>query len=164
MESILEKENLPFPQKTDRELLEELQERMISMEKRAQRRSILAWTLVLVLIVSAAVTAISLYPRYQAMIAQQQAVSAMVQQLDSVIGSIDVQKLQDAAAFVGSVDYAKLMELGDMLETMDTGELKAQIEQISTLVNQLGELNTEALVDNINLIIEKLQPVLNWLR
>jgi len=75
-----------------------------------------------------------------------------------------VQKLQDAAAFVGSVDYAKLMELGDMLETMDTGELKAQIEQISTLVNQLGELNTEALVDNINLIIEKLQPVLNWLR
>jgi len=164
MESILEKENIPFPQKTDRELLEELQERMISMEKRAQRRSILAWTLVLVLIVAAAVTAISLYPRYQAMKAQQQAVSAMVQQLDSVIGSIDVQKLQDAAAFVGSVDYAKLMELGDMLETMDTGELKAQIEQISTLVNQLGELNTEALVDNINLIIEKLQPVLNWLR
>ena len=164
MESILEKENIPFPQKTDRELLEELQESMISMEKRAQRRSILAWTLVLVLIVAAAVTAISLYPRYQAMKAQQQAVSAMVQQLDSVIGSIDVQKLQDAAAFVGSVDYAKLMELGDMLETMDTGELKAQIEQISTLVNQLGELNTEALVDNINLIIEKLQPVLNWLR
>ena len=164
MESILEKENIPFPQKTDRELLEELQERMISMEKRAQRRSILAWTLVLVLIVAAAVTAINLYPRYQAMKAQQQAVSAMVQQLDSVIGSIDVQKLQDAAAFVGSVDYAKLMELGDMLETMDTGELKAQIEQISTLVNQLGELNTEALVDNINLIIEKLQPVLNWLR
>ena len=164
MESILEKENIPFPQKTDRELLEELQEHMISMEKRAQRRSILAWTLVLVLIVAAAVTAISLYPRYQAMKAQQQAVSAMVQQLDSVIGSIDVQKLQDAAAFVGSVDYAKLMELGDMLETMDTGELKAQIEQISTLVNQLGELNTEALVDNINLIIEKLQPVLNWLR
>ena len=164
MESILEKENIPFPQKTDRELLEELQERMISMEKRAQRRSILAWTLVLVLIVAAAVTAVSLYPRYQAMKAQQQAVSAMVQQLDSVIGSIDVQKLQDAAAFVGSVDYAKLMELGDMLETMDTGELKAQIEQISTLVNQLGELNTEALVDNINLIIEKLQPVLNWLR
>ncbi|MBQ8216679.1 MAG: hypothetical protein IJZ91_01840 [Oscillospiraceae bacterium] len=164
MESILEKENIPFPQKTDRELLEELQERMISMEKRAQRRSILAWMLVLVLIVAAAVTAISLYPRYQAMKAQQQAVSAMVQQLDSVIGSIDVQKLQDAADFVGSVDYAKLMELGDMLETMDTGELKAQIEQISTLVNQLGELNTEALVDNINLIIEKLQPVLNWLR
>lgn len=164
MESILEKENIPFPQKTDRELLEELQERMISMEKRAQRRSILAWTLVLVLIVAAAVTAISLYPRYQAMKAQQQAVSAMVQQLDSVIDSIDVQKLQDAAAFVGSVDYAKLMELGDMLETMDTGELKAQIEQISILVNQLGELNTEALVDNINLIIEKLQPVLNWLR
>ena len=164
MESILEKENIPFPQKTDRELLEELQEHMISMEKRAQRRSILAWTLVLVLIVAAAVAAISLYPRYQAMKAQQQAVSAMVQQLDSVIGSIDVQKLQDAAAFVGSVDYAKLMELGDMLETMDTGELKAQIEQISTLVNQLGELNTEALVDNINLIIEKLQPVLNWLR
>lgn len=164
MESILEKENIPFPQKTDRELLEELQERMISMEKRAQRHSILAWTLVLVLIVAAAVTAISLYPRYQAMKAQQQAVSAMVQQLDSVIGSIDVQKLQDAAAFVGSVDYAKLMELGDLLETMDTGELKAQIEQISTLVNQLGELNTEALVDNINLIIEKLQPVLNWLR
>lgn len=164
MESILEKENIPFPQKTDRELLEELQERMIRMEKRAQRRSILAWTLVLVLIVAAAVTAISLYPRYQAMKAQQQAVTAMVQQLDSVIDSIDVQKLQDAAAFVGSVDYAKLMELGDMLETMDTGELKAQIEQISTLVNQLGELNTEALVDNINLIIEKLQPVLNWLR
>ena len=90
MESILEKENIPFPQKTDRELLEELQERMISMEKRAQRRSILAWTLVLVLIVAAAVTAISLYPRYQAMKAQQQAVSAMVQQLDSVISSIDV--------------------------------------------------------------------------
>lgn len=164
MDSILEKENIPFPQKTDRELLEDMQERIVKMEKRSRRRAIFAWGLTLILIFAAILTAISLYPQMQAMRAQYDAVAETMQQLNTVVSSMDIQKLQDAADFIGNVDYAKLMELSDMLETLDTAELKTQIDEISALVDELSELNTEALVDNINLIVEKLQPVLNWFR
>jgi len=164
MDSILEKEHVPFPQKTDRELLEDMQERIVKMEKRARQRSIFAWGLALLLVLALVLTALSLVPQLKEMKAQYDTMTETVQQLDSVVSRIDVQKLQDAADFIGSVDYTKLMELSDMLETLDAQQLKAHIDEISALVDKLGELNTEALVDNINLIIEKIQPVLNWFR
>ena len=164
MDSILEKEHVPFPQKTDRELLEDMQERIVKMEKRARQRSIFAWGLALLLVLALVLTALSLVPQLKEMKAQYDTMTETVQQLDSVVSRIDVQKLQDAADFIGSVDYTKLMELSDMLETLDAQQLKAHIDEITALVDKLGELNTEALVDNINLIIEKIQPVLNWFR
>lgn len=164
MDSILEKEHVPFPQKSDRELLEDMQQRIIKIEKRARRNAIFAWGLTLLLLLGLVLTVVSLVPQINVMKAQYDSVMETVQQMGNIVTSIDIQKLQDAADFIGSVDYEKLMELSDMLETLDAQQLKVQIDEIRTLVEKLGELNTEALVDNINLIIEKIQPVLNWFR
>lgn len=164
MDSILEKGNVPFPQKTDRELLEEMQERIVKMEKRARRNAIFAWGLTLVLLLALVLTVISLVPQINVMKAQREGLMENVQQLGIVADSIDVETLQEAIEFVGSIDYAKMMELSEMLETLDAQQLRTQLEQITALLNEVDELNTEALVDNINLIIEKLQPVMNWLR
>jgi len=164
MDSILEKEHVPFPQKSDRELLEDMQQRIIKIEKHARRNAIFAWGLALLLLLGLVLTVVSLVPQINVMKAQYDSVMETVQQMGNIVTSVDIQKLQDAADFVGSVDYEKLMELSDMLETLDAQQLKAQIDEITALVDKLGELNTEALVDNINLIIEKIQPVLNWFR
>ena len=109
-------------------------------------------------------TVISLVPQINVMKAQYDSMMESIQKLGNVAGSVDVEKLQDAIEFVGSIDYSKMTELNDMLDTMDAAQLKTQLEQISSLLGELDELNTEALVDNINLIIEKLEPIMNWLR
>ena len=164
MDSILENENVPFPQKTDRELLEEMSERLIKIEKRSRRSRIFAWGLSLLLLLALVLTVISLVPQINVMKAQYDSMMESIQELGNVAGSVDVEKLQDAIEFVGSIDYSKMTELNDMLDTMDAAQLKSQLEQISGLLGELDELNTEALVDNINLIIEKLEPIMNWLR
>jgi len=164
MDSILEKENVPFPQKSDRELLEDMQERIVKMEKRARRNAIFAWGLTLVLLLALVLTVISLVPQINVMKAQYDSVMENVQKLAAVTDSVDIEKLHQALEFVASVDHEKMMGLSDVLGAVDAQQLESQLEQISGLLGELDELNTEALVDNINLIIEKLEPIMNWLR
>ena len=164
MDSILEKENVPFPQKTDRELLEDMQQRIIKIEKRGKRNAIFAWSLTLLLLLALILTAVSLVPQINVMKAQHDSVMENVQKLAAVTDSVDIEKLQQALEFVASVDYEKMMGLSDVLGAVDAQQLESQLEQISGLLGELDELNTEALVDNINLIIEKLEPIMNWLR
>lgn len=161
MDSVIEKEIFGQTEKTDRQLLEEMSGRLEKMEKRAKRRSIIGWIAAVLVLALAAVLVLSFIPRYQALKAQYDTVADTVQQLSGVISTIDIETLQSAADFVGSVDYEKLQQLGDVLAAIDTEELKTQMEEISDLMNKLGELNTDQLVDNINLIIEKLQPFMN---
>ena len=164
MDSILEKENVPFPQKTDRELLEDMQQRIIKIEKRGKRNAIFALGLALLLLLALILTAVSLVPQINVMKAQHDSVMENVQKLAAVMDSVDIEKLQQALGFVASVDYEKMMGLSDVLGAVDAQQLESQLEQISGLLGELDELNTEALVDNINLIIEKLEPIMNWLR
>ena len=164
MDSILEKENVPFPQKTDRELLEDMQQRIIKIEKRGKRNAIFAWGLALLLLLALILTVISLVPQINVMKAQYDSVMENVQKLAAVTDSVDIEKLHQALEFVASVDYEKMMGLSDVLGAVDAQQLESQLEQISGLLGELDELNTEALVDNINLIIEKLEPIMNWLR
>jgi len=151
-------------EKTERELLLDVQLRLQEMEKRQKRRGIIGWVAAVAIVLILAAALLFMLPKYQAFKAQYDAVSTTVQQLDTALEGIDLEGLTSAAEFLSSVNYEKLQELSVMLETMDTGKLSEQLESVTDLIDQLGELNTEALVSNINLIIEKLQPIMNWFK
>lgn len=153
----------PLSEKTDRELLLEMHERLADMEKRQKRRGVAAWIIAVAVIVAAALLLMVFIPRYQAFKAQYDAVAQTVQQVNTALENVDLEGLAQAADFLSSIDYTRLQELSALLETMDTAKLSQQLDEVTGLIDQLGELNTEALVSNINLIIEKLQPIMNWL-
>lgn len=153
----------PISEKTDRELLLEMHEKLAEMEKSRKRRAVTGWVIAIAVIAVIAALLVIFIPKYQAFRAQYDAVAQTVQQLNTVLDSVDLEGLTSAADFLSGVDYQKLQELSSLLSTMDTAKLTEQLDEVTGLIDQLGELNTEALVSNINLIIEKLQPIMSWL-
>lgn len=154
----------PISEKTDRELLLEMHEKLDQIEKRQKRRAVFTTVAVSVLIIALAICVILMLPGYQAFKAQYDAVAQTVQQINETIKGIDLAGLTSAADFLAGIDYNKLAELSALLDEMDAETLSQQLNEVTNLIDQLGKLNTEALVENINLIIEKLQPVMNWFR
>ena len=153
----------PISEKTDRELLLEMHEKLAEMEKSRKRRAVTGWVIAIAVIAVIAALLVIFIPKYQAFRAQYDAVAQTVQQLNTVLDSVDLEGLTSAADFLSGVDYQKLQELSSLLSTMNTAKLTEQLDEVTGLIDQLGELNTEALVSNINLIIEKLQPIMSWL-
>lgn len=153
----------PLSEKTDRELLLEMHEKLAEMEKGRKRRAVAGWLIAVAALALIAALLVIFVPKYQAFRSQYDAVAQAVQQVNTALENVDLEGLTNAADFLSSVDYQKLQELSSLLNTMDTANLTEQLEQVTSLIDQLGELNTEALVSNINLIIEKLQPLMSWL-
>ena len=153
----------PISEKTERELLLEMHDKLADIEKRQKRRGVTAWVVAVALAIVIALMVAVFLPRYQAFKAQYDAVSQTVQQVNTALESVDLEGLTSAAEFLSSVDYTKLQELSSLLDTMDTEKLTEQMDEVASLIDQLGELNTEALVSSINTIIEKLQPIMSWL-
>lgn len=153
----------PLSEKTEREILLEVNEKLDRIEARQKRRGTALWIAAVAVVLVIAVLLMLFVPRYLAFKAQYDAVAETVQQLKAVLEGIDLSGLTNAAGFLSSVDYGKLQELAGLLEKLDTGKLAEQLDEVTALIDQLGELNTEALVTSINTIIEKLQPLMNWL-
>lgn len=153
----------PVSEKTERELLLEMHDKLAAVEKRQKRRGLTVWIVAVALVAAIALLLAIFIPRYQAFKAQYDAVSQTVQQVNTALESVDLEGLTSAAEFLSSVDYAKLQELSTMLESLDTEKLTGQIDEVTGLIDQLGELNTEALVSSINTIVEKLKPLMSWL-
>lgn len=153
----------PLSEKTDRELLLEMSEKLADIEKRQKRRGVAAWVIGVALALVVALLLLIFVPRYQAFKAQYDAVSATVQEVNTVLENIDLEGLTSAAEFLSGIDYEKLTELSTLLDDMDPETISEQLAEVTELIDQLGELNTEALVSNINLIIEKIQPLMSWL-
>ena len=153
----------PLSEKTDRELLLEMHEKLADIEKSHKRRAVTGWVIAIAAIALIAALLVIFVPKYQAFKAQYDALSQTVQQVNSALDNVDLDGLTQAAEFLSSVDYQKLQELSTLLNTMDASKLTEQLDEVTGLIDQLGELNTEALVSNINLIIEKLQPIMSWL-
>lgn len=153
----------PLNEKTDRELLLEVNEKLDRIEARQKRRGVALWIAAVAVILVIALLLVFFVPKYQAFKAQYDAVAETVEQLRTVLEGIDLSGLTSAAEFLSSMDYTKLQELAGLLDTLDTGKLSEQLAEVTEMIDQLGELNTEALVSSINTIIEKLQPLMSWL-
>ena len=153
----------PLNEKTDREILLEVNEKLDRIEARQKRRGVALWIAAVAVILVIALLLVFFVPKYQAFKAQYDAVAETVEQLRTVLEGIDLSGLTSAAEFLSSMDYSKLQELAGLLDTLDTGRLSEQLAEMTEMIDQLGELNTEALVSSINTIIEKLQPLMSWL-
>lgn len=153
----------PLNEKTDRELLLEVNKKLDRIEARQKRRGVALWIGAVAVILVIALLLVFIVPKYQAFKAQYDAVAETVEQLRTVLEGMDLNGLTSAAEFLSSVDYTKLQELAGLLDALDTGKLSEQLAEVTEMIDQLGELNTEALVSSINTIIEKLQPLMSWL-
>jgi len=163
MDSLKEKD-LSLENETELSLLRDISRRLELMEKREKRRRVKNWILAILIVAALAALAIVFTPKVQAFMQQYEAVTAKVQEVSEVLESLNVEKIQQAADFIGSVDYNKLMEFSAVLDSLETEKLKEQLESVTDMLDKLGELDMEKLVDGINTITEKIQPLLSFFK
>lgn len=163
MDSLKEKD-LSLENETELSLLRDISRRLELMEKREKRRRVKNWILAILIIAALAALAIVFTPKVQAFMQQYEAVTAKVQEVSEVLESLNVEKIQQAADFIGSVDYNKLIEFSAVLDSLEAEKLKEQLESVTAMLDKLGELDMEKLVDGINTITEKIQPLLSFFK
>ena len=160
MDSIIERNGITTEDE-QLSLLRDISSRLEKMEKRERRRRIRNVIVAILLLAAITVLAIFMFPKVQEFMAQYEAVTLKVQEVSAVLESLEVEKIQGAADFIGSIDYDKMMELSNVLESLDAEKLQKQLEDVTSMIDKLGELDLENLVSSINTIVEKLQPFMN---
>lgn len=152
-----------LPNRNQEALMMDIWHKLLDMEEREKRRRIGAWIKTVLIIGLIAVILILALPKIQSLIADYQAISQTVQALTTAADSLNPEDIQKAVDFISGVDYEQLMSLSEVLESLDAADLQNQISQVTSMIDKIGELNLDALVYNVNLISEKLQPLINLL-
>lgn len=131
--------------KTDREMLEEINERLIRIEKRQRIESIRRWVTLGIVIVLIVALAAFIVPKVMTVMNDYNELMETIEGYKKVIDSmsledIDFSGLESAANALNDIDFGHITEIIKQLEEIDFDGLTEAVNRITSVTNSIGGL------------------------
>ncbi len=128
----------PLEALSDRELLEQINLRLIRIERRQKAISIRKWIVTGLIVLGLIILAIILAPKIRFLIEQYKIIAENIENIAEFVKSIDAEQVKEAFRRLGEINAEKVNELMGKLSEFD---YQALLNQIKTLLEPLSKLS-----------------------